>query len=119
MTDLVDEFLEVDEGLRVLAKHRTTSYEIDYIRDDLQGQYSDSYLRDSYRSLMGNQATSADFGKEGVLGDLVAQQYVFENVIMFQLPAARYEGLFVSYDRTDDFPINAVLEKADRIQELL
>lgn len=117
MSDLVKEFREVGGNLRMLARLGSASWDLEYIREDLEGEYTESDLQEGYRNLMANQISSEELEKIGESGDLLAQQYHFEERIVFQIPASRYQGLFVSYDRTENFPVGDVLSKANQVSE--
>lgn len=110
MSDLVEAFRSVDADLRILATLRPTSWQVEWTRADLQGTYDESDLEDAYRSLMAAQVSVDDFGKVGSFGEFRAQQYVFEEIVVFQFPSSRYEAVFASYDREDPFPVQEVLE---------
>lgn len=115
MSDLVEAFRRVDADLRILATLRPTSWEVEWTRADLAGAYDESDLEDAYRSLMAAQVSVDDFGKVGSFGAFLAQQYFFEEIVVFQFPSSRYEAVFASYDREDPFPVQEVLETRDEV----
>lgn len=110
MSDLVEAFRAVDADLRIVATLRSTSWEIGWVRDGLEDTYDESDLEDAYRSLMAAQVSVDDFSKVGSFGEFLAQQYFFEEIVVFQFPSSRYEGVFVSDDREDPFPVLDVIE---------
>lgn len=117
MGTLTEAFREVSsEDLRIVATLQTVGYEVEYVRGDLEGEYSQDDLDRAYQSLMANRVSSADFAQVGTFGDLDAQVLFFEEIIVFLFPTARYSGVFVSYDRTetaDQFPIRDVIAAAN------
>lgn len=67
---------------------------------------------------MANQVSSADFSRVGPLGDLIGQMYYLDEVVVFQFPSSRYEGLFVSYDQMPSFPFTDAFETAEGLPTL-
>jgi hypothetical protein len=115
MEELVGEFREVDSGLRLVVALKSTSWDIQYIRDDLQEQYTDEDFDRTYRSHMANQVSSDDLSHIIQGGRLKGQVYLLEDVIVFQFPSSRYEGFYISYDWTESFPIKRVIDIATEI----
>lgn len=118
MSDFVSKLKAFDENLRVLAVLGPKDWEFEYIRDDLQDEYDESVFEGAYRSMMANQVSSDDFGSISGLGDVIGQQYYFDEVVVFQFPFSRYESLFVSYDRTENLSISEVVEIAENSSEI-
>lgn len=115
VTDLVEEFERIDGELRIVVTLNATSWEIDYIRDSLRDEYEDGDFERAYRNLMANQVSSEDFSHVGDFGEFVGEVYFFGKIVVFQFPSARYEGMFVSYDWDDSFPVKDVIELAEEI----
>jgi hypothetical protein len=118
MEDLVQAFAEIDDGLRVIVTMKRTSWEIEYIRDDVDDTYAASDFERTYRSHMANQVSSDDLSQVIEGGGFVGQLYMFEDLVVFQFPASRYEGFFVSYDWRDSFPIQAVFDAAKQLPSI-
>lgn len=118
MQDIVTEFKGIDADLRVVASLRPNNWEIEYLREDLESVYSGDDFEDAYRSLMANQVSAADFSQVGPMGDLVGQMYYLDEVVVFQFPSSRYEGIFVSYDQMSSFPFTEAFDAADRLPTL-
>lgn len=118
MDEIVTEFKSLDADLRVVASLRPNTWEIEYLREDIQSVYSGDDFEDAYRSLMANQVSSADFSQVGPLGDIVGQMYYLKEVVVFQFPSSRYEGIFVSYDQSPSFPFDEAFDTADRLPTL-
>jgi hypothetical protein len=112
MSTIVDRFGDVDADLRTVVTLGNTSWEVEYMRDDVRAAYEDDDLDAAYRSLMANQTSSDDFDQLIEFGELEAQVYLFEEILAFQFPASRYESLYVSYDRTEPFPVFGVVDVA-------
>jgi hypothetical protein len=111
MDDLVETLQQIDDvSLRVAAVLESLDYEIVFMRDDLADEYSRENLDQAYQSMMANQVASHDFSRATSLGSLDSQLFVFENVIVFLFPSSRYSGVFASYDRTESFPIQNVID---------
>lgn len=118
MSDLVERFRDVAADLRIVATLESTTWEIRWVRDDLTDVYDESDLESAYRSLMAAQVSVDDFRRIGAFGEFIAQQYVFDEIVVFQFPSSRYGGVFVSYDRVDSFPFRAVIETANDVPML-
>jgi len=112
MEPIVERFHDVDAALRTVVSLGSTSWEFEYIRDDVRAAYTDDDLDAAYRSLMANQASADDFDQLIEFGELEAQVYIFEEIIAFQFPTSRYESLYVSYDREEPFPVFGVVDVA-------
>lgn len=115
MTALVDAFRAVDGDLRLVAMLDSTDWHMEYLRDDLEGTYTADDLDRAYQNLLANQVSSDDFSRVHQTGNLVGQLYYFEKTLSFQFPASRYEGVFVSYDQAEDFPVLEVFEAAQSL----
>lgn len=118
METIVEAFEEVDGDLRVVASLRATSWEIEYVDDELEGVYTESDFETAYQSVMANQISTDDFSNVGPLGEVIGQLYFLEEVIVFQFPSSRYEGVFVSFTQADQFPIYDVFETAEELPTL-
>ncbi|WP_246984240.1 hypothetical protein [Halorientalis marina] len=112
MSTIVEHFEDVDADLRTVVALHGTTWEIEYMCDDVRAAYSDADLDAAYRSLMANQASSDDFDQLIEFGELEAQVYVFEEILAFQFHTSRYESLYVSYDREEPFPFFDVVDVA-------
>lgn len=116
MNDIVTAFKGIDAELRVVALLGSKTWEIEYIRDELEETYTDADFEEAYRDLMANQISSADFSQVGPMGDLIGQMYYLEEVIVFQFPSSRYEGVFVSFDQAESFPVGTVFQVAEELR---
>ena len=108
----VDAFREVDAALRTVVTLGKTTWDTAYMRDDVANAYSEADLDAAYRELMATQTSSDDFNRLIEFGDLEAQIYLFEELVAFQFPTARYESIYVSYDRAEPFPFFAIADVA-------
>lgn len=115
MEDFVERFESIDADLRLIVSLTATSWNVEYMRDSLEGRYTDADFERTYRDHLANQVAADNLGQVIDGGDLVAQQYLFEDIIVFQFPTSRYEGFFVSYDRREPFPMNDVIEAAREV----
>lgn len=115
MEDLIRAFREIDDGLRLVVALKSKSWAIEYRRDDLVDEYSAADFEKTYRSHMANQVSSTDMSRVIKGGAFRGQLYLFEGVIVFQFPTSRYEGLYVSYDWYDGFPIQTVFDTATSV----
>lgn len=114
MATLVGALRGIEEvSLRTVATLESLDYEMQFVREDLAGEYEPGDLDHAYQSMMANQVSTDDFGRVGNLGDIEAQLFFFEKVVVFLFPASRYEGVFCSFDRTDPFPVQQVIDAAD------
>jgi|GEM_PF-1895176 len=89
---------------RAIADLRSTTWELEFVRDDVKGRYSDDDLDEAYRLVMANHVTGDDF--KSLIGEsqFNAQTLFFDDIIAFFFPSKRYEGVFVSFDYEDGFP---------------
>lgn len=99
--------------LRTVATLESLDYELQFVRDDVGDELDRANLDHAYQSIMANQVSTDDFRQAVRTGDIEAQLFFFEKVIVFLFPASRYEGVFCSFDRTEPFPVQQVLEAAD------
>jgi hypothetical protein len=113
MVTLVGALREIESAsLRTVATLESLDYEMRFVRDDLAGEYDPGDLDHAYQSMMANQVSTDDFGRVGDFGDIDAQLFFFERVVVFLFPSSRYEGVFCSFDRTDPFPVQQVIDAA-------
>lgn len=112
MSDIVDRLRNVARAdVRVIAHLVSFDFTVEYIRDDLESEYSNRDLDEAYRTIMGAQVSGDDF--KNVIGrDFEAQVLFFEDIVVFMLPSARYEAIFASFDRHEDLPINELIDVA-------
>jgi hypothetical protein len=115
MVGFVQTFQAIDADLRVIVSLTATSWEIEYLRDSLEGEYTEADFERTYRDHLATQVAADDLSQVIKGGDFIGQQYVFEDVIVFQFPTSRYEGFYVSYDWTDPFPMSDVLHAAEEV----
>jgi len=96
---------------RVIAHLGALNFTVEYVRDDLESEYSDQDLEEAYQLLMANQVTGDDF--TDLIGEVFqVQTLFFENIVALVVPSARYEALFASFDRRDPFPVIDLVEAA-------
>lgn len=105
-------------SLRIVATVDALEYEVVYTREELADAYSREALDRAYQAMMANQVSASDFSQATALGDVEAQLFVFEDVLVFLFPASRYDGVFASFDRDEQFPMFDVVDEAERILEL-
>lgn len=114
----VEKFRGVDSGLRIIVTFASTDWETEYIRDDLDGTYTEEDFEETYREHVASQVASENLSDTVVGGDFVGEMLLFEDIVVFQFPSSRYEGIFVSYDWTESFPTNAVFEAAEELADI-
>lgn len=113
MPEIVEKLRSVDGAdARVISSLDSLDFTIEYARDDVETQYSDSELEEAYRLAISNQVTGDDFKNLIGRGRYDAQTLFFEDIVVFVLPATRYEAVFASFDRHDAFPVNEVVDVA-------
>ncbi|AUG48636.1 hypothetical protein BVU17_14295 [Haloarcula taiwanensis] len=107
MSEIADTIHDFGESTpRVVADLHSTTFEIEYIRDDVAGRYSDRDLDKAYKLIMAHTVTGDDFKSLIGEGRFNAQTLFFEDIIVFFFPSKRYEGVFASFDYDDSFPVN-------------
>lgn len=94
---------------RVVADLYSTTFEIEYIRDDVAGSYSDKDLDEAYKLIMAHTVTGDDFKSLIGEGRFNAQTLFFEDIVVFFFPSKRYEGVFASFDYDGGFPVNELV----------
>lgn len=94
---------------RVVADLKNVTWEIEFIRDDVAGSYSQAELDEAYQLIMANHVTGDDFKQLIGEGRFNAQTLFFENIIVFFFPSKRYEGVFASFDYDDGFPVKELV----------
>lgn len=115
MTNIIEPFRAIDNGLRLIVALTNTSWNLEYQRDDLVEEYAAEDFEETYRSHMANQVSSDDLSNVIKGGGFRGQLYLFEDIIVFQFPTSRYEGFYVSYDWHVGFPIQTVFDTANKI----
>lgn len=111
MGTLVGALQEVEAtSLRTVATLESLDYEMRFIRDDLEDELDRGDLDHAYQSIIANQVSTDEFSQAVRTGDIEAQLFFFEKVIVFLFPASRYEGIFCSFDRSDPFPVQQVID---------
>ena len=105
MSDVVGRLRSVEGAdARVIARLEAVDFTVEYIRDDVEGRYSEADLEEAYRAMMGNQVAGDDF--EDLIDEpLEAQTLFFERIVVLLLPSSRYRAVFASFDRHDEFPV--------------
>jgi hypothetical protein len=112
MTQIVDTLRGVDGAdTRVVAHLDAIDFTVEFIREDLESEYTDRDLDEAYQLLMANQVTGDDF-KDLIGEEFRAQTLFFEEIVVLILPSARYEAVFASFDRRDPFPVTDLVEAA-------
>lgn len=113
MSEIADIVQDV-EGYtpRVVADLRSVTWQIEFIRDDVRGDYSEDDLDEAYQLIMANNVTGDDF--KSLIGEsqFNAQTLFFDDIIVFFLPSDRYEGVFASFDYDDEFPVKELVRRA-------
>ncbi|MXR51810.1 hypothetical protein GRX03_09355 [Halovenus sp. WSH3] len=95
---------------RVVANLSNTSFDIEYVRDDVEGEYSDDEFDEAYQLIMANHVTGEDFKELIGEGEFNAQTLFFDDIIAFFFPSDRYEGIFASFDYDESFPVSEFVE---------
>jgi hypothetical protein len=90
---------------RVVADLQNVTFEIRHIREDVAGRYSDGDLEDAYRLVMANQVSGEEFNQIIGEGRFDAQTLFFDTIIVFLFPSERYQGVFASFDYSEEFPV--------------
>lgn len=96
----------------MIARLESVDFELEYVRDDLEGEFSEETLEKAYQTVMGNLISSHDFTQIADGKGLESEVYVLETKIVCVFPSSRYEGYFVSFDRSDSLSILAINDVA-------
>lgn len=111
MSDLIEAFKQFGAAeLRMISTHDATNYEMHYVREDLEDEFTPVELHSAHRNIVANQVSSEKFSQAVDNGRLQAQQFFFEDVIAFVFPSSRYDGVLVSYDRNGSLPVTEIVE---------
>jgi len=94
---------------RVVADLKGTTWEVEFIRDDVAGSYSEDELEEAYQLIMANHVAGDDFKSLIGEGQFNAQTLFFEDIVAYFFPSKRYEGVFASFDYGGDFPVNELV----------
>lgn len=120
MSEMIDQFRSVDEtALRVIAMLDSKGYRIAFIRDGLLSGYDEADLQNMHFDLLSNLISVDDFKNMSQLGGLDCQLFLFEAAVVFIFPSTRYSCLYISYDRTDPFPMMKVVEAAKQVPHVV
>ncbi|MFD1569009.1 hypothetical protein [Halorubrum laminariae] len=107
MSTIAEAILDFDGPTpRVVADLRSVSFEIEYVRDDVEDRYSDGDLEEAYQLVMSNQVTGDDFKRLVGRNRYQAQTLFFDDLVVFLFPSDRYDAVFASYDYGEEFPVN-------------
>lgn len=108
--DLLEEAQDhVDGSLRALASYEEQSYDIHYLRDDIEHQYSEGDIKRvfDYVALAG---LSRDYLEQTFhAGSVLCTVYSFEDADMFHFQTDRTEGFFLSFDRNADVHLDSFI----------
>jgi hypothetical protein len=115
MDDIVREFRDIDADLRLVLTLTEVSWDLLYVRDDVEDGYSEADFETTYREHMGTQISSDNLGRTIDGGDYHGQMYFFEDIVVFQIPSSRYQAVVVSYDWDGTVPIERIIETADEL----
>lgn len=118
-SNVVEKFRGVDDSLRIIVTFANTDWEIEYIRDDLEETYTAEDFEQTYRQHIASQVSSENLSDVIVGGNFVGEMLLFEEIVVFQFPSSRYEGIFVSYDWTESFPTNDVFGAAEDLPDIV
>lgn len=106
MAQIVDAVRDLDGApTRVVADLGPMDFSIEYTRDDVESKYSPEDLEKAYRLIMAKQIAGEDF-EELISRDFEAQLLFFGDIVILVKPGERYEAVFASFDRHDEFPAN-------------
>ena len=120
MVELTEAFNEKTDGaLRIIAMLDSMNYEFQYVRDDVASQYSEQELEEMYLSIMSNLISADDLSKIASYGGVDAQMIAISDKLAFFFPSSRYKAVFVSFDRTESFPVMEILDMVDEFPQLL
>lgn len=111
MPTIADTIREFDGPTpRVVADLRSVSFKVEFVRDDVEDQYSESDLDEAYQLVMSNQITGDDFRE--LIGEsrYDAQTLFFDDILVFLFPSDRYDAVFASFDYDGAFPVNEVVD---------
>lgn len=116
MSEMAETLTEItDHNPRVVAELQNVDFEIRHVRDDVAERYSNEDLDDAYQLLMANQVMCEDFKKLIRQQQCNAQTLFFEDVIVFIFHSERYSGILASFDYTEDFPVNNLVQQEVRL----
>lgn len=97
---LVDELHEeIDDALRTVASYDRGDYNLLFIRDDVDAEYSKEEIAELFRQVEIEGMGYSHFETLFHTGQLECAIYGFEDAFMFQLPADEFTGVFVTMDR--------------------
>lgn len=104
MTRIVDAVRDLEGApTRLVAELGPIDFSVVYARDDVESQYSGDDLDEAYRLMMAKQVAGEDF-EDLIDRDFEAQLLFFEDIIVLVKPSERYEAVFASFDRHEEFP---------------
>lgn len=110
MSTIADAILAFDGPVpRVVADLRSVEFEIEHVREDLEGQYSDADLEEAYQLVMSNQITGDEFRHLIGQTQYRAQTLFFDDLAVFLFPSDRYDAVFASFDYDRSFPVNGLV----------
>lgn len=72
-------------------------------------------LEQAYRTVVANQISSNDLSHVALSGELEASLLLFENILMLLFLSSRYEGIVVTYDRSEQFPVLEVVRTGEEV----
>ena len=110
MSPIADTILAFDGATpRVVADLQSVSFEVKYVRADVEDRYSDADLDEAYQLVMSNQITGDDFKRLVGRSQYAAQTLFFDDLVVFLFPSDRYDAVFASFDYDESFPVNALV----------
>ena len=117
--DLVDDLGDVvGDGLRTVATYDRGEYELQFIREDVGADYTDSEIANVYEQVEIEGMGYDHFEELFHVGDLECAMYGFESALMFQFPRDSFTGLFITVDRDVTINPDAVISVCTRAMGL-
>lgn len=110
MSKIADAIQSFKHTPRVVADLGSITWEVEFIREDVQGEYTEDELEKAYQLIMANHVTGDDFKQLIGEGRFNSQTLFFDDTIVFFFPAERYEGVFASFDYDDGFPVKELVK---------
>lgn len=116
MSQIADAIQDFEDATpRVVADLDSLDFEIRYMRDDVESQYSNADLDEAYQLIMATQISSDDFKRLVGETEYEAQSLIFDSIVVFIFPSDRYQAVFASFDYSEEFPVAQLVQRISDI----
>ena len=111
MDDTVAAFERVaGAALRSVVRFESTDFDLHYLRDDVEASYSDQEEQRLYREMVAQNIGDMTLENSLKGGSHECAVHVFTEITVFIFKESKYDGWYISIDRTPSVHADDVIE---------